>query len=267
MLANENINLPTKPMTLKKLDQINKLIGHHFTSAEIDEKIRRQNGLIDMVNRVAERREIQERRRLALVRNDEEAVQACNDELAALVPMKLAYGTSLTRPVTQPAVPGVKKEQERLAEINRRNQQLNAENIRKAQLAENKIRRIRAPVPTSTTTQPSDTATQSTDKDLLKPPTKSVTDDDLFGSSDRSRAATPSATGTGTNTPAKTAISTPDLVASIPVVKTALGNATANGEKPKNKAGYGFFGAARRKREEEEAAILAKLDFDIDIDI
>jgi RNA polymerase-associated protein RTF1 len=51
----------------------------------------------------------------------------------------MAYNTTLVKPETN----HVNKEQERLAELNRRNQRLNAENVRKAQLAEMKSKKAK----------------------------------------------------------------------------------------------------------------------------
>jgi RNA polymerase-associated protein RTF1 len=131
-LANEDLKLPTKGFMNIKLDQINKLINHRFTDAEITEKIRRQQALSAKINRQEERQPIEERRQAALVAGDDDAAQRYEEELRDIVPMKLALGTTL---VKQEAT-YVNKEQERLAELNRRNQRINSENVRKAQVAE-----------------------------------------------------------------------------------------------------------------------------------
>lgn len=256
VLANENINLPTKTAVNKKLADINKLINHHFTEAEITEKMRRQNGLLDMVNRTAERKEIEERRRQARAQGDFEAVQACEDELKALVPMKLACNTSLNPHRTDPLAtnsPNKKKEQDLLAEINRRNQQINAENIRKAQLAESRVKKSRAtPANSSQGTVP----TPFDNKTSLKVPALAV-DDDLFGS-DISRTATPLANRSANGTPTPR-VGTPDL-ASVPVIKTAT--TQANGDTKKKSGGFGLL---RKKKQEED--VLANLDLGIEIEI
>ena len=138
-MANEDCKLPTKHFIHGKLDQINALINHRFTEAEITDKINRQNQLNDKINRVEERRAIQDRKEAAISAEDEDTVIACDDELAALMPLKLAFNTTLVRPGSN----HVNKEQERLAELNRRNQRLNAENVRKAQLAEMKAKKAK----------------------------------------------------------------------------------------------------------------------------
>lgn len=245
VLANENINLPTKTVVNKKLGEINKLIHHHFTDAEITEKMRRTKALIDMVERADERREIEERKRVAKSNGDLEAVQACEDELKALVPMKLACNSTLHPNRTEPInSPNKKREADRLAEINRRNQQINTETIRKAQLEESRVRRVRAPAPAAAATVD---GKSTTDDGLLKPKLPISLDDDLFGS-DRSRGATPLA-----GTPNR--ISTPDLVSSVPVVKTA------SGEKAK-KSGFGLL-----KKKQRDDDVLANMDLGIEIEI
>jgi RNA polymerase-associated protein RTF1 len=131
-MANEDLKLPTQGFINTKLDHINKLINHRFTDAEITEKIRRQKALSAKINREEERQPIEERRQAALARGDDEAAQRYEEELRDIVPMKLALGTTLVKQETV----YVNKEQERLAELNRRNQRINSENVRKAQVAE-----------------------------------------------------------------------------------------------------------------------------------
>jgi RNA polymerase-associated protein RTF1 len=131
-MANEDLKLPNQGFINKKLDQINKLINHRFTDAEITEKMRRQQALSAKINRADQRQPIEERRQAALAAGDDEAIQRLEEELRDIVPMKLALGTTL---VKQEAT-YVNKEQERLAELNRRNQRINSENVRKAQVAE-----------------------------------------------------------------------------------------------------------------------------------
>jgi RNA polymerase-associated protein RTF1 len=139
VMENEGRKLPTRRFINVKLDQIDALLNHRFTDAEITEKFKRQNALTDMIFRVEERNKVKEKRALAIEAGDEDAIATCDDELAALVPTKLAFNTTLVKPANN----HVNKEQERLAELNRRNQRLNAENVRKAQLAEIKAKRAR----------------------------------------------------------------------------------------------------------------------------
>ena len=136
-MANHELKLPTRKFINAKLSQINALLNHRFTDAEITDKVQRQNVLMDEINKTVEKEKVHEQRRLALQSGDLETVAACEEKLAAIVPTKLAFNTTLVKPTSV----YVNKEQERLAELNRRNQRLNAENVRKAQLAEMKARK------------------------------------------------------------------------------------------------------------------------------
>jgi RNA polymerase-associated protein RTF1 len=137
VMANENCKMPTRGTINRKLEEINKLINHRFTDADITNKMNKRRALLDMINKNDEKAAIQERMAEAIRAHDDEKVAALEDELAAIVPMKLALNTSLSRSDATYVNP----EQEKLAEINRRNARLNAENVRKAQLAEMKVRK------------------------------------------------------------------------------------------------------------------------------
>ena len=202
-MANEELKLPTKGFINTKLDQINKLINHRFTDAEITEKIRRQQALGAKINREEERQPLEERRLAALASGDHEAAQRYDEELHDIVPMKLALGTTLVKQETV----YVNKEQERLAELNRRNQRINSENVRKAQVAEMRAKK--------------------------KHNQKMKGMDDLFGDgSDISRSGTPV---NGVNTPLKRAV-TP--------LNDSVGNVNGTGS-PVNVAGAGAGGTPR----------------------
>ncbi len=140
-MANEDLKLPTQSFINTKLDHINKLINHRFADAEITEKIRRQQALAAKINRAEERQSIEERRQAALVDGDDEAARRYEEELRDIVPMKLALGTTLVKEEAA----YVNKEQERLAELNRRNQRINSENVRKAQVAEMRAKKKHNP--------------------------------------------------------------------------------------------------------------------------
>lgn len=140
-MANEDLKLPTKSFLTKKLDQINNLINYRFTDVEITEKIRRQQALTAKINRDEDRLPIEERRQAALAAGDEESARRFEEELRDIVPMKLALNTTLVKQETS----YVNKEQERLAELNRRNQRVNSENVRKAQVAEMRAKKKHNP--------------------------------------------------------------------------------------------------------------------------
>lgn len=234
-MANEDLKMPTKRFINTKLEQINKLLSHRFTEGEISEKIKKQNQLLDEIHRTKEKNDIKGKIEAALESGDTDRVTELEDELANLVPIKLALGTSLSR--TDSGY--VNKEQERLAELNRRNQRLNAENVRKAQLAEMRARKS---------------------KKHLAPGV-----DDLFeGGSDISRTGTP-----------VNGIGTPKLAANLSRAGTpnpiTLANGTPRSSTPlstilkptaEKKKGLPVI---RKSALDDE--ILASMDLGIDIDI
>ncbi|KAL2045146.1 hypothetical protein N7G274_002227 [Stereocaulon virgatum] len=134
--------LPTKPFLELKLRDVDSVVNHRFTDAELQEKLRRSGALAQRTAPI-ERISINNRRRIAEDRGDEAAIAKCDAELAALNGPKLRYGTSLIDPKAQgPALPTQKSQQDRLAELNARNRKQNKEDVRKAQLAERKAERL-----------------------------------------------------------------------------------------------------------------------------
>lgn len=134
--------LPTKRFLQQKLLDIESLIRHTFTEAELQEKLRR-SGVLNQGSDHLERETINKRRRAAVENEDEAAIAKCDAELAALSGPKLMYGTSLVAPQTQiPTAPIHPSQQDRLAELNIRNRKANREDVRKAQLAERKADRL-----------------------------------------------------------------------------------------------------------------------------
>ncbi|KAL9114653.1 MAG: hypothetical protein Q9227_001331 [Pyrenula ochraceoflavens] len=224
-LANENIPLPFRADINKKLGLINNLISHHFTEPEISEKIARQNAVLDRINRAGLRSQLKDQIHQASLKGNVEEVERLEDELRAIVPEKLAFNTSLQRSETKDK----DDQQDKLAELNRRNERLNAERIRKAQLAEQKKRLARKVAP-------------KPDDKLLKP---SNDVDDLFGS-DISRTGTP-LNGTVSPNP------------STPRSGTPLGTARPV---PRDKKGFPML---RKRMDDEEA--LAAMDLGIEIEI
>ncbi|KIX07193.1 uncharacterized protein Z518_01846 [Rhinocladiella mackenziei CBS 650.93] len=234
-MANEDCKMPTKGFINSKLDQINRLLAHRFTEAEISQKMKIQNDLIEKITRHQEKEDLRERIAEARTDGNDELAEELENQLANIVPMKLAFGTSLSRSDSN----YVNQEQERLAELNRRNQRLNAENVRKAQLAEMRARKA---------------------KKHLAPGI-----DELFeGGSDISRTGTP-VNGTGT----------PKVAASISRAGTpnpiSLSNGTPQGSTPapttpnpvtENKKGLPVI---RKTALDDE--ILASMDLGIEIDI
>jgi len=241
-MANEDCKMPTKRFINSKLDQINRLLNHRFTEAEISEKIKKQSALLDQISRTQEKQQIKDRISDALAKGDDNLAAELEEQLANLVPMKLAFGTSLTKHDSG----YINKEQERLAELNRRNQRLNAENVRKAQLAEMRARKT---------------------KKYLAPGV-----DELFeGGSDISRTGTPvngnstpnlaaSISRAGTPNPIALANGTPQSTTPVPRSTTPLSNIL----KPAAEKKKGLPIIRKAVLDDE---ILASMDLGIDIDI
>lgn len=235
-MANEDCRMPTRGQINAKLTQINKLIHHRFTDAEISQKLKQQNALVDMVNRTAERRDIKDKIRDAEDRGDEDAVHELEDQLLNLVPMKLALGTTLHPTQSQKAT----QEADRLAELNRRNQRLQTENVQKAALLKRRAYKKK-------TADPNKLAVPSANKAL---------DDDLFGSaSDMSRAGTPVNGMSRSGTPVRSILGNGS---DIPRSGTPLSMKTGVETKK------GLPVIKKSKRDDE---VLQELDLGIDIDI
>ena len=211
-LADEDITLPTKPFLLSKINDINRLLDHHFTEEEIQEKLKR-SGVIK--NRFAsiERAGIISRRKTAEARGDEAAIARLDAELAALEGPKLAFGTSLRKAPPKPASSAGLGQQERLALLNRANRKANTQDVRKAQHAERKADAMARKAaergePVQDTCARVKTRAKvhhDVNADTLAVPKSSRALDDLFESNSRnaSRGETP-LSGTGSNTPMPT---------------------------------------------------------------
>ncbi|TWU72211.1 hypothetical protein ED733_002879 [Metarhizium rileyi] len=132
--TNENIKLPTKAYLTGKIDEINNLINHKWTSEEIKARLAKRNELKRRFD-PAERERVGKRLDEAVARGDESKAQELQEELEQLGTQRLAFRTSLgsSRNV---GAPREATEQDRLAERNRENRRMNAELVRKAQLKE-----------------------------------------------------------------------------------------------------------------------------------
>ncbi len=129
----EDCKMPTQSQLTKKVMDINRLINHKFTNEELNEKLRKQ-GSLDSKTTFFKRVDIEKKLKLAQELGDNDEVERWQRELANQAP-KLAYGSN--------AKPRAEKlsEHERLAQLNLRNQKLNYENVRRAQLEERKASR------------------------------------------------------------------------------------------------------------------------------
>jgi len=219
------------------------LINYRFSDADISARIKAQNDLTEKITRGGEKADLRERIADARAEGKDELAEELENQLAAIVPMKLQFGTSLDKKEAAYVNP----EQEKLAELNRRNQRLNAENVRKAQLAEMRQRKA---------------------KKTLAPGV-----DELFeGGSDISRAATP-VNGTPKLGPtlvagasiSRTASPNPmSLANGIPRSSTPLASSGLNPILSQQKKKGGLPTIRKAALDDE---IIAQMDLGIDIDI
>ena len=253
----QSLPVPTKPFLISKIADINSLIHHRFTEADIQEKLRR-SGVLAQKHSFLERAGLVARRREAEVRGDESAIMKIDADLAALEGPKLAFGTSLHKASPQKKE---KTQQERLAELNRINRKQNIQDVRRAQLAERKAERLaqeaiaRGEATANPFARVKTRAKILHDSADLNPAKKLVKEDDLFGdasSKEDSRQGTPLTGGTERESRAASTSATPKPAEKTGEVK----------KKPKSKwAGLGM----PCGYDEDEVA--ASLDFGIDIEI
>lgn len=119
---------------LNRIDEINGLIKHNWTSEEIKARLARRNELKKRFD-PAERERLAASLDAAVSRGDERKAEELQEELDKLSSQRLAFRTSLG-PSKSIDAPKASSEQDRLAERNRENRRMNAELVRKAQLKE-----------------------------------------------------------------------------------------------------------------------------------
>ncbi|CAM1500956.1 Fc.00g101180.m01.CDS01 [Cosmosporella sp. VM-42] len=134
MCQNETVPVPTKAHLTDKIDDINSLISHKWTSEEIKARLSRKNELRRRFD-PAERERVARLLEEARERGNDRKVEELTEELDKLGTQRLAFRTSLGPSKLSDANKG-QSEQDRLAERNRENRRLNAEGVRKAQLKE-----------------------------------------------------------------------------------------------------------------------------------
>ncbi|KAF4977845.1 hypothetical protein FZEAL_5688 [Fusarium zealandicum] len=131
---NEGVTLPTRAYLMDKIDDINALINHSWTSEEIKARLKKIKDLrrrFDPAERERVARLVEEARE----RGDDQKVEELQEELDQLGTQRLAFRTTLGLSKSSEA-PKMQTEQDRLAERNRENRRLNGEAVRKAQLKE-----------------------------------------------------------------------------------------------------------------------------------
>ncbi|KAE8390168.1 hypothetical protein ETB97_009211 [Aspergillus alliaceus] len=134
-MAVEDCKMATKSVLAEKVVDINRLLNHKFTPEELTEKLRKQ-GSLDTKSTIFKRIETEKKIKLAKAAGDEAEVERLEAELTSTSAPKLAFSTNSSKPrVDKPS------EHERLLELNLRNQKLNYENVRRAQLEEKKASR------------------------------------------------------------------------------------------------------------------------------
>ena len=247
-MVNEDCQIPTRGQIAKKLDLLDKVINHKWSSEDIDKKMSNRRALTNKVNRADERDDIQDALTEARRNNDDLAIEELEEKLANIVPMKLALNTTFGG---QAKKQEVKTEVIKKVDLNSRNAQMASDNIRKAQLAEMHKRKA---------------------KKHLAPGV-----DELFeGGSDISRAGTPvnghstpklgaSISRSGTPNPMAMANGTPragtptaGLIKPIPRSGTPLASVKKPGEEKKK-------GIPVIRKAAADDDILASMDLGIDI--
>ncbi|KAH7326187.1 hypothetical protein B0I35DRAFT_405469 [Stachybotrys elegans] len=131
---NDDVKLPLKSYLSDKIDDINGLINHKWTSEEIKARLTRKNELRRRFD-PAERERVARLLEEARERGDEQKVEELQVELDKLGTQRLAFKTTLG-PTKNPEATKSGSEQDRLAERNRENRRLNVEGVRRAQLKE-----------------------------------------------------------------------------------------------------------------------------------
>jgi RNA polymerase-associated protein RTF1 len=131
----EDCKIPMRSTLAAKLVDINSLLNHKFTKEELNEKLRKQ-GVSDNKMAIWKRLELDKALKDALAAGDEDEVEKIQAEVTQNTGPKLAFGTTLVKARSEQ-----QNQQQRIAEINQRNQKLNTENVRRAQLEEKKANR------------------------------------------------------------------------------------------------------------------------------
>ncbi|KAL4952595.1 hypothetical protein BDW69DRAFT_20019 [Aspergillus filifer] len=132
-MAVEDCKLPTRSQLSKKVADINRLLNHKFTPEELNEKLRKQ-GSLDSKTTFFKRYELEKKLKLAQEVGDNDEIDRLQAELANNAP-KPAFNSN-SKPRNDKL-----SEHERLLQLNLRNQKLNIENVRRAQIEERKASR------------------------------------------------------------------------------------------------------------------------------
>ncbi|KAL4991034.1 hypothetical protein BDW68DRAFT_153192 [Aspergillus falconensis] len=225
VMAIEDCKMPTKSQLAKKVMDINRLINHQFTPEELNEKLRKQ-GLLDTKTTFFKRVDIEKKLKIAQELGDDDEVGRLQVELANL-------GSS-AKPRTEKKL----TEHERLAQLNLRNQKLNYENVRRAQIEERKASRKAAAAAARG---------EGSLNPFLRVKTRAKTHYDANESAPKSENGSPSITA----------------APSTPNPDTPARSSTPSNSQNKQSKGGG--GKIRHRNMDDEN--IAALDLDIDIEI
>lgn len=129
----DGITLPKKPDLAQKVDDINKLLDRSWTDEELSEKLKRQTVLRDKFSG-AERVRLEQEVAEARIHGNDTLADELQEKLDKMPAPRLAFSTTLKK--ASPVKPSGPTQQDRLAEKNRLNRQLNAKQVREAQIAE-----------------------------------------------------------------------------------------------------------------------------------
>ncbi|KAJ5115102.1 hypothetical protein NUU61_000861 [Penicillium alfredii] len=135
-LAVEDIKMATRAKLSSKVADINRLINHRFTREELDDKLRKQ-GAFDHKKNILRRYDLERELKFAKEVGDPEEIEKAEKNLHAFLHPQLSWGTSMH--LDGPEKPRL--EADRVHQINLRNQKLNYENVRRAQIEERKAAR------------------------------------------------------------------------------------------------------------------------------
>ncbi|KAI9715518.1 MAG: hypothetical protein M1828_000825 [Chrysothrix sp. TS-e1954] len=243
VMAESEMSLPRPTWIQRKFEELTAVVNHVWTDSEISAKLKR--GRVEFTKNAAiNRNRLNAERMTALYKNDEAEVARIDKELAFLNGAQAASG-AMNNISPNGKADGKKppSQQDRLAAVNSRHRRENYEEIRKAQIAEQKAeRKARLAVERGEAvanpfarvkTRPKVVHDFDENGRLVVPKLKG--NDDLFESSGPSRAGTPQ-----------------------PGVKAAANGAP----KPKEPRKFGTFS---KKKDDDDFA--ANMDFGIDIDL
>lgn len=229
--------MATRTKLAAKVADINRLINHQFTTAELNEKLRKQ-GAFDHKKNILRRFDLERDLKYAKVNGDTEQAEKLQKELDQILNPNLTWGTTINKPDVEKTL----SEAERVHQINIRNQKLNYENVRRAQLEERKAAR-KAAAAVARGEAPADP--------FMRVRTIAKTHHDVSG---KSQDASKSVDATPTETPKDS----PKPVTGTPSQVSTPKSGTSP-KKPKN----GFMISYRNTDDENIAA----LDLDLEIEI